>query len=64
MRAHVEPGLPILRGPLREVVRYVASSAGMLLTLSCGHQVTRDWVPGAGRIPCEACRIEEAPRAS
>lgn len=64
MRAHPSPGLPILRGPPREVLRFVPSSEGMILSLSCGHQVTRDWAPGNGKVPCEACRQKEAPRAS
>lgn len=64
MRECIEPGLPILRGPPREVTRFVASSEGMILTLSCGHQITRDWAPGNGRVPCEVCRQEEAPHAS
>ena len=62
MRERPSPGLPLLRGPLREVVRAIPSSAGMVLTLSCGHVLTRDWVPGGGRIPCEACQ-KEAPDA-
>lgn len=57
-----EPGLPILRGPLREVVRSVPSSEGMVLALSCGHTLVRDWAPGNGRIPCEVCLREETSR--